>query len=72
MSKASEFFDDVGELEDLIEDARMSAETDWEDRFVKDIKSRQERYGLEMFLTETQLEKLENIADKGKLCGSKT
>lgn len=46
----------------LIEEARMAAETDWEEDFVASILGRRAKYGLSFRLTDAQREKLTEIA----------
>lgn len=51
------------EFEELLDDAEANAANDWEEKFVDDMKERYSQYGRRMFLSETQRQKLERIAD---------
>lgn len=51
------------EFEELIEDARMNAANDWEESFVADMKARFSEYGRRMFISDTQKDHLERIAN---------
>lgn len=46
----------------LLEDARMNAATDWEEKFVADQLTRRKQYGLNFTLTDAQRETLKKIA----------
>lgn len=47
----------------LLEEARMSAETDWEEDFVADLLKNRTRYGAAFRLSDAQREKLEEIVN---------
>lgn len=51
------------EFEELIEDARMNAANDWEESFVADMKARFSEYGRRMFISDSQKDLLERIAN---------
>jgi hypothetical protein len=48
--------------DELIEDARMAASSDWEEEFIADIIERRQRFGRAFMLTPKQREKLQQIA----------
>lgn len=49
-------------LDELLEEARMAASSDWEEAFVADLKANRDRYGLDWNPTGRQVEKLQEIA----------
>ena len=51
------------EFEELLEAARMNAANDWEESFVADMKDRYTQYGRRMFISDTQKDHLERIAN---------
>lgn len=51
------------EFEELLEDARMNAANDWEETFAADMKARFSQYGRRMFISDTQKDHLERIAN---------
>ena len=51
------------EFEELLEDARMNAANDWEESFVADMKARYSEYGRRMFISDSQKDHLERIAN---------
>lgn len=51
------------EFEELIEGARMNAANDWEESFVADMKDRYTQYGRRMFISDSQKDHLERIAN---------
>jgi hypothetical protein len=51
------------ELDELLEDARMAASTDWEEDFVADQLANREKYGARWRPTDGQIKKLRKIAD---------
>ena len=51
------------EFEGLLEDARMNAANDWEETFAADMKARFSQYGRRMFISDTQKDHLERIAN---------
>ena len=60
MQVQDEYEDD--EFESLLSDAEMNAASDWEEKFVSDLKDKFEQYGRRMYLSENQREHLERIA----------
>lgn len=60
--KVCDHFPDIDEFEELLEDARMAAGSDWEETFVADMKTRYGQYGENMFISNSQLDKLNKIA----------
>jgi len=59
---ANELFDSETEFDDLLLTAGQCAETDWEEGFVTDMKSRFERFGMMVYISEKQLDTLNKIA----------
>ena len=53
--------DPMASIDELLEDARMSASTDWEEGFVADLLERRKTYGYEFDLSAAQRTKLEEI-----------
>lgn len=51
------------EFEKLLEDARMNAANDWEEQFVSDMHARFMQYGRRMYLSDSQRETIERIAN---------
>lgn len=51
------------EFESLLESARMNAANDWEESFVADMKARYEQYGRRMYISDSQTDHLERIAN---------
>ena len=51
------------EFEELLEDASMNAANDWEETFAADMKARFSQYGRRMFISDTQKDHLERIAN---------
>lgn len=49
------------EEEEMIEDARMAASTEWEEGFVADLLKKKERWKSKFVLSEAQVAKLEQI-----------
>lgn len=47
--------------DELLEDARMAASTDWEESFVADLLDRRNRQGANFTLSSAQRDKLEEI-----------
>lgn len=60
--RVQDLYDDK-EFEGLLDSARMNAANDWEETFAADMKSRYEQYGRRMFISDTQQEHLERIAN---------
>jgi hypothetical protein len=50
-------------LDELLEDARMAASTDWEEDFVADQLANRKKYGARWRPTDGQVAKLRQIAD---------
>ena len=61
-SQVQELFKD-GEFENLLESARMNASSDWEESFVADMKTRFDQYGKRMYISSSQREHIERIAN---------
>lgn len=61
MDQVNDIYEEA-EFEQLLEDARMNAANDWEERFVSDMKARYGEYGRRMFISDAQREHLERIA----------
>ncbi len=51
------------EFEELLESARMNAANDWEETFVSDMKGKYDQYGRRMFISDSQKDHLERIAN---------
>lgn len=62
--KAIDHFPDIDDFEELLEDARMAASSDWEETFVADMKAKYEQYGEDMFISNAQLDKLNKIVNE--------
>ena len=62
MAKLEDLFDDLSEFEDLLADAQANAETQWEMDFVDELTERHNTYGDATYLSEKQLDILEQIA----------
>lgn len=62
MSRVQDHYDEA-DFEELLETAQMNAANDWEERFVADTKDRYGQYGRRMFLSDSQQETLERIAN---------
>jgi len=48
--------------EELLSDAEGQAETDWEVKFVNDMRERFDKYGPDAYVSDRQRERLEKIA----------
>lgn len=59
--KVNDFYPIKGDFAELLSDAQMSARTDWEVQFTEDMVKRFDEYGMDMFLSRSQLENLERI-----------
>lgn len=57
-----DFNDDDHPLDALLEDARMAAESEWEEDFVADMAASRKRYGRQWNPTDRQVDKLRQIA----------
>lgn len=62
MSRVQDTYTEA-DFEELLETARMNAANDWEEQFVADMKDRYDQYGRRMFLSDSQQETLERIAN---------
>lgn len=62
MDRVQEIYDGE-EFESLLDDAEMNAANDWEERFVADLRSKFKEFGRRMYLSESQREHLERIAN---------
>lgn len=66
MRAASERVQDLfkdGDFESLLESARMNASNDWEESFIADMKTRFDQYGKRMYISSSQKDHLERIAN---------
>lgn len=63
MSERVQDIYDEKEFEELLESARMNAANDWEESFVADMKTRYGQYGRRMYISESQKDHLERIAN---------
>jgi len=52
------------EFEDLLNDAKDSAEGSWEDTFLSELESKYDEYGSDMFLSDLQNDHLTRIASR--------
>lgn len=59
-----ERFDRVEEFMALLGAAELSAAGEWEEQFISDLHANFQRYGAQTYLSDNQLEKLEQIASK--------
>ena len=59
--KVSDYYPIKGDFAELLSDAQMSASTDWEVQFTEDMVKRFDEYGMDMFISQSQLENLERI-----------
>lgn len=62
MDRVMEIYDEE-EFESLLDEAEMNAANDWEERFVADLRSKFQKFGRRMYLSESQREHLERIAN---------
>lgn len=62
MSRVQDTYTEA-DFEELLETARMNAANDWEEQFVADMKDRYDQYGRRMYLSDSQQETLERIAN---------
>lgn len=51
------------EFSDLLDEAEKNAANSWEENFVSDLRAKFNEYGIRMFLSESQQEHLERIAN---------
>lgn len=59
--KVSDLFDDDADFQQLLTDAESQARSEWQQDFVGDMVKRWEKYGTGMFLSDKQLQTLEDI-----------
>ncbi|PTZ26009.1 hypothetical protein DB388_14055 [Pseudomonas aeruginosa] len=59
-----ERYGQVGEFAALLGAAELNAATDWDEQFLVDLRSNFQRYGAHTYLSDTQLEQLERIANE--------
>ena len=62
MSQVQEIYED-DEFESLLDDAERNAGNDWEETFVSDLRGKFDEFGRRMYLSESQQEHLERIAN---------
>lgn len=62
MAKLEEFYDDETEFSKLLDEAERESNNAPEDSFVDDMTSRFRRYGLQMYITNKQINWLQKIA----------
>ena len=62
MSQVQEIYED-DEFESLLDDAERNAANDWEETFVSDLRGKFYEFGRRMYLSESQQEHLERIAN---------
>lgn len=62
MSTVQDHYTDE-DFEELLEDARINAANDWEEQFVSDMTGRFEQYGRRMFISHSQRDHIERIAN---------
>lgn len=60
--QACDVFGDEGDLKELLEMARMNADNDWEENFVAGLLEKHKQFGMQMYLSDLQLEHLNRIA----------
>ena len=60
----AERFSRLGEFVELLASAGLNASTDWEERFTADLEANYERFHGDMYLSDTQLDHLERIANQ--------
>ncbi|HEK2158965.1 TPA: hypothetical protein SMS62_002570 [Pseudomonas aeruginosa] len=59
-----ERYGQAGEFAALLGAAELNAATDWDEQFLADLRSNFQRYGAHTYLSDTQLEQLERIANE--------
>lgn len=59
----AEMFDRIEEFTSLLAAAELNAETEWDERFTKDLATNYQRFGGRTYLSDSQLEQLERIAN---------
>lgn len=62
MSQVQDLYKE-SEFEVLLDDAQMNAANDWEETFVSDLAEKFGKFGERMYLSESQKEHLERIAN---------
>lgn len=67
MPKAISLNDDGHPLDELLEDARMAADSVWEEEFVADMLGNRKKYGNHWRPTDMQIAKLRQIAGEDSL-----
>ncbi|MNZ33806.1 hypothetical protein D3C78_511650 [compost metagenome] len=58
-----EIFDRPEEFAALLGAAELNAGNDWEEQFAADLRTNYQRYGTRTYLSDSQLETLERIAE---------
>lgn len=61
-NKVQDIYSEI-KFSDLLDEAENNAANSWEENFVSDLKSKFNEYGIRMFLSESQKDHLERIAD---------
>lgn len=61
-NKVQDIYSEI-EFSDLLDEAESNAANNWEENFVSDLKSKFNEYGIRMFLSESQQDHLERIAN---------
>lgn len=59
-----EIFDRTEEFAALLGAAELNANNDWEEQFATDLRVNFQRYGASTYLSDSQLETLERIAEQ--------
>lgn len=59
----TEIFDRAEEFTALLGTAELNASNDWEEKFAADLRMNYQRYGTRTYLSDSQLEQLERIAE---------
>lgn len=59
--RVRDLYDDIEDFERLLRDAESQARSEWAQDFVGDIYEKYEKYGADMFITDKQVSKLEDI-----------
>ncbi|SFP38639.1 hypothetical protein SAMN05216229_10282 [Geopseudomonas sagittaria] len=60
----TEIFDRTEEFAALLGAAELNANNDWEEQFAADLRVNFQRYGTRTYLSDSQLETLERIAEQ--------
>lgn len=61
-NKVQDIYSEI-EFSDLLDEAESNAANSWEETFVSDLRAKFNEYGIRMFLSESQQDHLERIAD---------